>query len=103
MEKDEVVDTNLLMEGKGKLTTIFNLIEYPKALERELEILWPKKEDFYKSIEIMNKLLKEGKPVPVIDVLIASMCINRGLKLLTRDKHFRWIKEIEPHFKVKII
>ena len=77
MEKDEVVDTNLLMEGKGKLTTIFNLIEYPKALERELEILWPKKEDFYKSIEIMNKLLKEGRPVPVIDVLIASMCINR--------------------------
>ena len=62
-----------------------------------------KKEDFYKSIEIMNKLLKEGRPVPVIDVLIASMCINRELKLMTRDKHFRWIKEIEPNFQVKIV
>jgi predicted nucleic acid-binding protein len=61
------------------------------------------KEDFYKSIEIMTSLLKVGKPIPAIDVIIASMCINRKFSLLTKDEHFKWIKEVESEFKIKLV
>ncbi len=40
----------------------------------------------------MVKLREVGKPVPAIDVLIAAICIRRDLKLLTKDKHFLYIK-----------
>ncbi len=98
----EVLDTNLLIEGKRGLTTIFSIIEYPPA-SRGSRILFPKREDFLKSIEIMVKLREIGKPVPAIDVLIAAICIRRDLKLLTKDKHFLHIKEVEPEFRVEVV
>lgn len=102
MEKSEVFDTNLLIEGKGELTTIFNVIEYPKVLEREIEVLFPEKKDFTKAIELMVLLLKKGKPIPALDAVLASMCINRNLILRTKDKHFKKVAEEFPGFKVKI-
>ena len=84
------------------LTTIFNVIEYPPA-SKGSRVLFPKREDFLKSIEIMVKLREIGKPVPAIDVLIAAICIRRDLKLLTKDKHFLYIKEVEPEFRVEMV
>jgi len=98
----EVLDTNLLIEGKRGLTTIFSVIEYPPASKGN-RVLFPKREDFLKSIEIMVKLREIGKPAPAIDVLIAAICIRRDLKLLTKDKHFLFIKEVEPEFRVEIV
>ncbi len=98
----EVLDTNLLIEGRRGLTTIFSIIEYPPA-SRGSRILFPKREDFLKSIEIMVKLREIGKPVPAVDVLIAAICIRRDLKLLTKDKHFLHIKEVEPEFRVEVV
>lgn len=54
------------------------------------------------AIEISRKLRKIGKPVGTMDILIASMCINRDLELLTKDSDFENIKEVEPSFKLKI-
>jgi len=51
----------------------------------------------------MVKLREIGKPTPAIDVLIAAMCIRRDLRLLTKDKHFLFIKEVEPDFMVHVI
>ena len=102
MEKGEVFDTNLLIEGQGELTTIFNVIEYPKVLEREVEILFPEKKDFTKAIELMVLLLKKGEPIPALDAVLASMCINRSLILRTKDKHFKKVAEEFSDFKVKI-
>jgi hypothetical protein len=102
MEKGEVFDTNLLIEGKGELTTIFNVIEYPKVLERDVDILFPEKKDFTKAIELMVLLLEKGKPIPALDAVLASMCINRSLILRTKDKHFKKIAEEFPSFEVKI-
>ncbi len=102
MEEDEVFDTNLLIEGKGKLTTIFNLVEYPKAVEGEVEVLFPNNKDYYKAIEIMSQLYEIGKPIPALDVILASMCINRKLILRTKDVHFQRLAEISPEFKLRM-
>jgi hypothetical protein len=90
------------MEGRGKLTTIFNVVEYPKAVEREVEILFPDKKDYYRAIEIMTQLYEIGKPVSALDVILASMCLNRELTLRTKDMHFQQISEVSSKFKLKI-
>ena|SRR3989344_7792648 len=46
----------------------------------------------HKSAEIEKELNKEGSPIEKLDVLIASICINKGLSLITTDKHFLRIK-----------
>jgi hypothetical protein len=102
MGEDEVFDTSLLMEGKGKLTTILNLVEYPKALEEEMEVLFPDKRDYYRAIEIMVKLYETGKPIPALDAILAGMCINRKLTLRTRDVHFQRVAEVSHDFKLKM-
>jgi predicted nucleic acid-binding protein len=44
-----------------------------------------------------------GKPLPAVDVLIASVCVRRGLVLVTADEHFRHVKSVRKEFKVKMI
>jgi len=103
VEENQVIDTSILIEGKTGLTTAFNAVEYPKALERKgVEVLWPVKDDFLSAIAIMIDLLRVGKPVPAIDVLIAATCIRRGLPFVTRDQHFEIIKSIRPDFKITL-
>ncbi|MCD6244403.1 MAG: PIN domain-containing protein [Candidatus Korarchaeota archaeon] len=81
---------------------MFNIIEYPPAAKGS-RILFPRKGDYLKALEIMVKLREIGKPTPAIDVLIAAMCIRRDLRLLTKDKHFLFIKEVEPDFMVHVV
>lgn len=103
METDKVIDTNLLIEGDTGLTTIFNVIEYPKALEREnTEVIWPTRRDYLTAIEIMVGLLESGKPIPVIDVLISAICLNRKLTLVTRDHHFNYVKSVKEELSLKM-
>jgi len=90
------------MDIKKGLTTIFSIVEYPKSISYDLEVLWPEKEDFILAIELMSVLFERGKPIPAIDVLIASMCLNRKLELKTGDKHFSNIKDIRIDFQVVI-
>ena len=89
------------MEGKFGLTTIFSIIEYPPAI-KYCEILKPNNQDFKKALDIAWRLRKIGKAVGAIDILIASMCINRDLELWTKDKDFKLIKLVEPRLKLKI-
>jgi hypothetical protein len=88
------------MEGRGKLTTILNVIEYPKAIERDVDVIFPEKKDYYKAIEVMTSLLKKGKPLPVVDVLLASMCMNHDFTFRTRDRHFEKISQEFSEFKL---
>jgi len=83
-------------------TTIFNLIEFPKALELDLIVLYPSKSDYNLALKISTELLKIGKPVPAIDVIISAISINRGLKLVTKDKHFLFVKDVIKDFNVQI-
>jgi len=98
---------NLLRSGKRAargFTTILNILEFPKALDlKELGIIYPTFEDYDEALEIAVSLLKIGKPLPSIDVIIAAICIRRGLVLLTSDVHFTHIKSIKTEFNVKLM
>ena len=102
MEKTKVIDTNILIKEKTGLTTIFNIIEHPNALDYNVEILWPDRIDYLRSVKIGADLFKIGKPIPAVDIVIAAMCINRNLILVTRDKHFESIALIEKDFKFEL-
>ncbi|HMB46609.1 MAG TPA: hypothetical protein VKL21_12405 [Candidatus Methanoperedens sp.] len=84
-------------------TTIFNLIEFPKAIEFNLRVLFPSKSDYYLSLRISTELLKSEKPIPAVDSLIAAIVLNNKLKLVTRDHHFLLIEKIMKDFKVDVV
>jgi tRNA(fMet)-specific endonuclease VapC len=44
---------------------------------------------------IYSTLVKKGKKIPINDVWIAACCMETGGTLLTRDKHFKFIDQIE--------
>ena len=106
-----VYDTNLLINhlkaDKSSfigLTTIFNVIEFPKALElKELDVIFPAIDDYNEGLKISVALLKKGKPLPAIDILIAAMCIRRDLTLCTQDQHFTNVKSVRNDFKLKLV
>jgi tRNA(fMet)-specific endonuclease VapC len=44
---------------------------------------------------IYLSLQKKGIKIPIHDVWIAACCMEVGGTLLTRDKHFEWVDQIE--------
>jgi len=98
---------SLLKSGRNTargFTTILNILEFPKALDlKELGILYPTVEDYDEALKIAISLLKIGKPLPAIDIVIAAVCLRRGLLLLTTDVHFTHVKSIKSEFNVKLV
>ncbi len=46
--------------------------------------------------KIMARLLKMGKPINDLDVMIAATCIAHNLTLLTKDQDFKILQKIVP-------
>lgn len=90
-----------MIEGRTGITTIFSIIEYPPAADR-CEAIRPEAKDYSLAFQIALKLRKIGRPLRAIDILIASVCVNRGFELLTRDSDFENIRAIEPSFMLKL-
>ncbi len=44
---------------------------------------------------IYTSLVKKGRKIPINDVRIAACCMEIGATLLTRDKHFEAVDQIE--------
>lgn len=44
---------------------------------------------------IYTSLVKKGRKIPINDVWIAACCMETGGTLLTRDRHFAFIDQIE--------
>lgn len=107
MEKN-LYDTNKLIElykneeSVNGYTTILNVIEFPKALELDLRVLYPSKSDYRLAIKISTELLKIGKPLPAVDILISAIAINNGLRVVTLDKLFMLVKEVISEFDVLV-
>lgn len=92
------------LEDGQDFTTIFSIIEYPKALEiKNLTIIYPQKSTFETAVHLSSQLLRHGTPIPAMDILIASIAIIKNLVLITKDKHFELIKSIQPDFKLNLI
>lgn len=109
--EEAVFDTSALIEllrngkktAKG-FTTIFNVVEFPKALElRELGVVYPTVDDYSEAVKLSTALFKVGKPVPAVDVLVAVMCLRRGLVLRTMDEHLMHVKSVRKGFKLELV
>ncbi|WP_258084060.1 PIN domain-containing protein [Thermococcus thermotolerans] len=98
MEK-ALYDTNFLIDAlkSGEkldgYTTVLNIVEFPRALELGLRVITPGLEDYLLAIKISQAMVKRGTPVPAVDAIVAAVAINRELTLVTKDRHFEWIKE----------
>lgn len=44
---------------------------------------------------IKNELRQKGKPIPVNDIWIAALALERKLPILTNDHHFLYVSQIE--------
>ena len=77
-------------------------IEFPKALELNLTVLYPSKSDYNLALKISTELLKIGKPIPAVDVVISAIAINKKLRIVTRDKHFLFVKDVVKDFEVVV-
>ncbi|MGC9202635.1 MAG: hypothetical protein ACP5HX_08225 [Thermoproteota archaeon] len=40
--------------------------------------------------------------MPATDLVIAAVALNNGLRLVTKDKNFLLVKEVEEDFKVLV-
>ena len=80
----------LLSEFKGGGRERKNRAELEKFLDSSRVVIYPVDEDtseYY--AEIINNLRKIGKPVPTNDIWIAAVAFQNGLKLYTKDAHFK--------------
>ncbi len=108
--EEVVYDTSQLiaLHKSGKrnakgFTTILNIIEFPKALDLgELAVIYPTLDDYDESLKISAALLREGIPLPAVDIVIAAVCIRRNLTLCTMDKHFAAINSVRHAFKLDL-
>ncbi len=41
------------------------------------------------------ELKKSGKPIPVNDLWIAALCRQHALPLISRDRHFDWVRGLQ--------
>ena len=105
---EALYDTSVLINAyrqnkqlKG-YTTILNVIEFPKSLEMVLTVIYPSKQDYNLAVKLSKDLLKKGKPIPGIDLIIAAVAMNRNLTLITSDKHFEVIRDIRSDFTLKV-
>ncbi len=101
-DTSKLIDAYKKRENVRGYTTIFNIIEFPKTLELDLTVLYPSKSDYNLAIKISTELLKIGKPIPAVDAIISAIAINKGLKLVTKDRHFLFVKEVVEDFNVTV-
>lgn len=107
--EENLYDTSVMIDSVRRglkelrgCTTIFNLIEFPKAVELEgLKVLYPTMRDCDEALKLSVRLLRLGKPIPAIDILIASMATLRGLKLVTKDEHFKDLLSMRIGLKIE--
>jgi len=57
-------------------------------MDFNLKVLFPSKSDYILALKISTELLRVGKPIPVVDSVIAAVALNNGLRVITKDKHF---------------
>jgi tRNA(fMet)-specific endonuclease VapC len=88
-----VISIGELLSGfKGGGREKKNREELEIFLDSPRVVVYPVDEDtseFY--AEILNNLREIGKPVPTNDIWIAAIAFQNGLKLFTKDIHFKTI------------
>ncbi|RLG53649.1 MAG: DNA-binding protein [Thermoproteota archaeon] len=106
-----IIDTPIAIQRVANGETIdesitsVTLIEFPPIKDYEKfdgKIYFMGEEEQLTAVLLQIKLRKIGSPMSIGDLLIAATCINKNETLLTKDKDFMIIKEVEPTLKVVI-
>jgi predicted nucleic acid-binding protein len=101
-DSSELIELSKAGRQAEGYTTILNLIEFPKGVElTRLRTLYPSREDYDNALIWSAELLKQGAPVPAIDLIISAISVRLGLELVTRDQHFRHIKSVAKNLAVR--
>ena len=82
----------LLSGFKGRTREKENRKELEEFLDAPRVKLYGIDEDtaeFY--AEILTSLRKKGRPIPTNDIWIASVALQHGLKLFSKDHHFKYV------------
>jgi len=103
---EDLYDTSYLIgamkagQELSGLTTIFNILEFPKALGcKRLTVVYPTAQDYDEALRLSTRLLAKGTPLPAVDVLIAAVCLRLKARLLTKDEHFEKLKSVNETFR----
>ena len=105
----EVVRLDLALEaGEGVYTTGIVLQELlqgftkPKSAEQivrqfaAIPFLAPKRKDYIEAARLRNACRRRGVQIATIDALLAQLCIEHELTMLSRDQDFTSLAELAP-------
>ena len=88
---DEILVTGLvlqeLLQGFNGPKAYSQIIEYFSVLP----FIIPEREDYINAAGLRNLCRKKGIQAGTIDALLASLCIERDIKILTTDRDFSQI------------
>ena len=73
--------------------SILTVVEYPPAVSYASRVLYPEKRDYHLAVKWQALLRKKGTPIPAVDLVIAAQAYNRGLTLVTSDRHFELLRK----------
>ena len=74
--------------------TVVTLVEYPRIVYYKYfqgNVIFPVEQDYFTAHKLQLQLLERGQPQAFADLLVASIALNRGERLITRDQDFRVI------------
>ena len=60
----------------------------------DVATLWPDDATTHMFADLFSELRRAGTPIPLNDLWIAALCVQHGLPLLTRDRHFESIPRL---------
>ncbi len=81
--------------ASGDKTTVISIIEFPRILQKDIGVFYPRSTTFDLAITLANKLVQRGTPVNATDVIVAAIAIERQLPVKTDDKHFPLIQQVD--------
>ncbi|MEB3778925.1 MAG: type II toxin-antitoxin system VapC family toxin [Desulfurococcales archaeon] len=108
-----ILDTSIVIDrvrGRKPIVediTVVTLVEYPRIVYYKHfrgNVIFPVEQDYLTAHKL--QLLERGQPQAFADLLIASIALNRGEMLVTRDEDFRVIakaaSELGYEFKLEL-
>jgi tRNA(fMet)-specific endonuclease VapC len=107
---EDLYDTSYLIDvmkagqEPSGLTTIFNILEFPKALSlKRLAVVYPTTQDYDEALRLSTRLFFRGTWLPAVDILVAAVCIRLKARLVTKDEHFTLLKAVSEGFRFQVL
>jgi len=92
---------SLYIKKDHSYTTIFNVIEYPPAINLDnLSIIYPKSIHYQNAFLLANALRDAGIGQSAMDILTVIIAIEKQMAIVTDDKDFQQIQTIEPRLNI---